>query len=107
MDSRRTRSSAGVASICAEDASSKRRIRLFASALVTVALAASCGGKKPSPGPEPVAECVQYEAKLKACLHRDVPIASQAALLPKSDEERAQVKALCSENLKRIQVACR
>lgn len=83
------------------------RLAMLAGAIAALALTVACGGKKSAPTPEPVAECVQYETKLNVCLHRDARIASQDTLLPKSDEERARIRALCSESLKRIEVACR
>jgi hypothetical protein len=76
-------------------------------ACVALGLSLGCGGKGIAPGPEPVEECRQYETALNACFHRDVSVANQASLLPKSDADRRRIKALCSENLKRIQIACR
>lgn len=57
--------------------------------------------------PKPVAECLQYEAKLNACFHRDASIASQPMLLAKTDADRDRIAAKCSENLKRLETACR
>lgn len=57
--------------------------------------------------PEPVAECVQYEAKLNACFHRDASVASQPTLLARTDSDRERIGAMCSDNLKRLETACR
>jgi len=54
-----------------------------------------------------VAECQQYQAKLESCFHRPVPFASQASLNPKTDEERARVRQMCSANLARLETSCR
>jgi hypothetical protein len=66
-----------------------------------------CGGKHDPPQPEPVEECLQYEAAVRSCFHRDAAIASQAALLPATAADRQRIRAVCSENLQRIQKACR
>jgi hypothetical protein len=50
---------------------------------------------------------VRYERALGACFHREVSVAQQPGLLPASDADRARTEALCTENLHRIQLACR
>jgi hypothetical protein len=56
---------------------------------------------------EPVPECVQYEAKMSACFHRDSGFASQPSLIPKTDADRDRIREICLTNLERLQVACR
>ena len=78
--------------------------------LLVVAFVSACHGCSSRHGeasaPEPVEECLQYEATLNACHHRNLSIANQPTLLRKSDEERDRIKQLCSENLQRIRTAC-
>jgi len=56
--------------------------------------------------PEPVVECKQYEATLNNCQHTNLSVANHPSLMPKSDEDRQRIKEFCSDNLKRIRVAC-
>jgi hypothetical protein len=75
--------------------------------MLVVALAA-CGGRKGSEAkPEPVTECVQYEDTLKTCMHRDTGFARQPSLLPTTDADRVRIAAICAEDLRRLQIACR
>jgi hypothetical protein len=75
--------------------------------LIAMLALACCGGHHDPPHPEPVEECRLYEAAVKNCFHRDISIASQASLLPATDADRERVRAMCSNNLQRIQKACR
>ncbi len=84
------------------------RTRLgIGAATMSLALGVGCGAKSEASRAEPVAECVTYESALRACFHREIPFASQASLLPKSDADRERICSLCAENLTRIQSACR
>jgi hypothetical protein len=73
-------------------------------ACVTASIVACGGGASPS---GPVQECKDYERKLSACVHRDLPFATQASLLPKSREDRERIRELCLGNLQRLNAACR
>jgi hypothetical protein len=78
--------------------------------LALVVGAAACGGHRHGGAPAeraPVEACVRYEQALGTCFHRSVSIAEHPTLLPGSDAERARTEALCTENLHRIQLACR
>ena len=77
------------------------------SVLAVLALACGCGGKRPSSDAEPVAECAQFETAMNACFGRHSSVARTPALLPKSDADRERIRAMCSENLERIRIACR
>lgn len=91
-------------------------MRLFSPAtrfalLLFLVTASACRGctlhhGETSSVPEPVPECEQYEATLNACHHRNLSIASDPSLLPKSDEDRARIKQFCSDNLARMRRAC-
>jgi hypothetical protein len=70
----------------------------------------ACGGHKASgeaPSAEPMAECDQYQALMRRCLHRDVPMAQNVMQLAKTDADRERFRAVCSENLARLAAACR
>lgn len=79
-----------------------------------IVLSAGCSSKLHPSGsaaePESVElvdECKQYENALTTCFHREVTLASHESLVPKSKADRERVRALCANNLKRIQAACR
>jgi hypothetical protein len=81
-------------------------------AVTTVAFASTlwalgCGGKYDPPGPQPVEECVAYEAAVRRCMHQDVAIATQPAFTAVTEAEKARIRAMCNENLARIERACR
>jgi hypothetical protein len=79
---------------------------LTAIALSIGACAKHAADEEPPPG-EPVAECVAYEHLLASCMHRKTDFAAQAILKPSSPDERAKVRTVCSDNLRRLQAACR
>jgi hypothetical protein len=83
-----------------------RRLGAFLALQVLGTIGCSSGhaGKDP---PKPVQECLDYERALEACFHRHVSIASQTALVPKSDDDRRRITDLCIENRQRLQAACR
>lgn len=68
-------------------------------------LLSGCGSKHDRP--DPVPECVQYQAALDACFHRDSGFATQPAMIPTTRADRAHLQQVCSENLQRIRTACR
>jgi hypothetical protein len=85
-----------------------RTARALALFVGLLALSA-CGGKHEGErsSPTPVEECRQYEDAVRRCFHRDVSIATQPSLLAVTKADRERIGASCSENLKRIQQACR
>jgi hypothetical protein len=56
---------------------------------------------------EPVQECKEYELLLASCLHRDTGFTKQPQVIPKNEQERAQIRQLCGDNLARLRTACR
>jgi len=89
---------------------------LTAGTVALIFAAAGCGGGASAPveqaaspqgRAETVEECVSYERALGKCFHRNVSFAAQASLLPKNDSDRDRIRALCSENLRRLSTACR
>ncbi len=76
-----------------------------------VACAGACGGKTDKASDkaskvELVAECVQYQAALDSCFHRDSGFASQPAMIPRTEADRRRLQQVCSENLARLKTAC-
>lgn len=73
---------------------------------VTIGLAmGGCQGGS-SDRPKPVPECEEYERALARCTGRQIPIATQPAALPTSEEQRAHLKTLCQDNLQRLVQSC-
>jgi hypothetical protein len=56
---------------------------------------------------EPLAECAAYEQTFNRCLHRDLRIAHDETLIPKTRADQDRIRQVCTENLTRIQMACR
>jgi hypothetical protein len=56
---------------------------------------------------EPVAECVQYQAALESCFHRDSSLAHDPTMIPKTPEDRVRIQQICADNLARLGKACR
>ncbi len=78
-----------------------------AACILVVALGLGCGARSHSDGPEPIAECVQYQQVFEKCMGRTIRIAQNTAAMAKSDTERERLAGLCSLNLRRIQEGCR
>jgi hypothetical protein len=76
---------------------------------LAAALSASIACSRPDDpvAAEPIAECTAYEQTFNRCLHRDLRIASTEDLIPKTRADEARIRQLCTENLGRIQKACR
>jgi hypothetical protein len=87
--------------------SDRRRRRWLEWSFAIAVVMTGCGGKHDSGAPEPVEECKQYEVAVNRCLHRNIDFASQPSLLPATAVDRERIRAVCSENLQRIQKACR
>lgn len=69
-------------------------------------LLVACGGDAVDPTAVP--ECQLYEAKIASCLHRfSAGFATQASLIPKTKADRERIREQCSENLARLEKACR
>jgi hypothetical protein len=79
--------------------------RILGAAVLLPAI--GCSGKSDRVPSEPVPECVEYEKTVASCFHRPLAIANQPSLIPKTRGEREQIRALCTQNLNRIQSACR
>ena len=57
---------------------------------------------------DPVPECQEYEATLSSCFHRPPSgFASQASLIPKTEQDRERIRETCSVNLARLKTSCR
>lgn len=74
--------------------------------LATMVLACSGHGGSQDP-PQPIAECVQYQAALSKCLGHTYSLPVAAPPVGKSDAEQERTRTLCATNLKRIAAACR
>ena len=71
-----------------------------------LSLLVGCGSKNTtSDGPEPIPECQQYQKALAACTGQELPISHETQIMP--EDQRAQARALCATNLRRIKIACR
>ena len=87
-------------------------LRITLAAVLAASLLCACASHKPTSDTtadpvEPVAECKAYDQLVAKCLHRAVNFASQPALTPATEADRARIKAECTANLGRLQVACR
>jgi hypothetical protein len=80
---------------------------LFVAALACACHSGASSASGDGANPAPVEECKTYEAAVNACFHRNLSIAHQTSLLPKSEDDRRRIAALCTENLQRIRTACR
>jgi hypothetical protein len=82
------------------------------SSSLTLLLQFGCGGKSESrnTGPvemKPLEACLRYESVMNSCFHRNVSFAHQAELMPTSEADRERIETMCSDNLARVQTACR
>jgi hypothetical protein len=95
--------------------SDRHRFARAACAAAAVAALVACGGRKASEEraanssdvPQVVSECLRYEEKIRVCMHRDTGFANRPMLLARTDADRARIGAMCSENLRRLEAACR
>jgi hypothetical protein len=71
------------------------------------ALSLACSRPDDPVAPEPLPECSAYEHTFNRCMHRDLRLASDPTLIPKTRADEARIRQLCNENLSRIQMACR
>jgi|SRR5215471_8120110 len=56
---------------------------------------------------KPVAECVEYERTLSACVHSELSFAQRPDAIPKTRAERERLALQCSSSLVRLKRACR
>ena len=83
-----------------------KEIRARAMGLAMTVLVVACRAGS-GDAPEPVPECQEYERLYNSCMGQKLAIASQPAALASSEEQRARLKKLCSENLARLKQGCR
>jgi len=67
----------------------------------------ACGGRFGSQDSKPIPECEQYERVYNSCFHRNTSIADQPSFVARSAAERERITTICTDNLRRIRVACR
>ena len=76
-------------------------------ALVLALSLAACSRESEALAAGPVQECLDYERAVASCFHRDVSIASQESLVPKTRADQEEIRQLCNQSLKQIRHACR
>jgi hypothetical protein len=74
--------------------------------LLSLASLAGCNRSRPAE-PEPISECEEYQRTFRRCTGIAAPIATEAAALVQSKEERSRLAEACSSNLAQLQQACR
>ena len=75
-------------------------------AIMAVACGA-CSGRVSSRGPEPIAECQEYQRVLGRCLGHSVALPIANAPVGQTKEQIASTRELCAANIRQLKVTCR
>jgi hypothetical protein len=80
---------------------------LFLNFVLFISGIGACSGKSAKEeSRDPPVECKQYEAALDACYHRHTLFASQAALIPTSEDARVRIRQMCVDSLNQLKRVC-
>lgn len=75
--------------------------------LALIVLCGGCSGRASSRGPEPIAECQEYQQALGRCLGHSVELPIASAPIGQTKEQIASTRELCAANIRQLKVTCR